>query len=623
MNIITTGWSYISAIFQMLVDSVSDKENQISILEPQYIFRGITMRHFSSSEKIKEYIENTHMSSNKKSRKNPEEQVYKREYASIIKEFSPLKCNKNYPDSLSMLKAFAKKLELIAPEYIRSGAAIRLKNLQFRTYNDTINYLISLISDAKQRFPDEYRDMSDISILADLQHKGGATCMVDFSNNFLISLWFAVQNDFDEIGYLFCYDIHKEMIEKDSLSKLGPRNELKSIKDLLYDTTKSTNYNGKNSYKFWLWKPSNLNARISRQDSVFLFGLEPFKIKDHNMIVIPIPPHWKRPILLTLKNFFGISAESVYCDDYGFAVSNGKLSNYNKTMFNIVSDELYTESQKVYFAGLQNGIACLLDDKHQEALKFLTQFESYLDDKTIDLNITTDSMELLTTQFVNTAIQIELYFSKALCYKHLCQSKSAIVEYEKALALCVDALNVDEDNEYFINKLYKILNDLIDLLYDSDDFSRINYIINNVIMQFLNNDGKISEFIQTMTNEIKLLMMFQNKEFDSEQIDCCDSESSLPFYRMLNYFFKLMAMIGNNEEYAKLECAYNEVVTIATFYDYYNVQVCTKWNLEDVEKKIDVFKSINPELYNKFISEVNNLRRALEYIESRKLVPQY
>lgn len=110
------------------------------------------------------------------------------------------------------------------PEYIKSGAAIRMQNLKNRSHIDYINYIKNLIDDAKYRFS-EYaaENYSDIEILADIQHKGGASCLVDFSNNFLISLWFATQTNKDDkdFGYLFCYDINVEMIEKDNLSMLS------------------------------------------------------------------------------------------------------------------------------------------------------------------------------------------------------------------------------------------------------------------------------------------------------------------------------------------------------------------------------------------------------------------
>lgn len=104
----------------------------------------------------------------------------------------------------------------VPPEYIKSGAAIRMQKLKNRSHIDYINYIKYLIRDAKIRFPEYTENYSDIEILADIQHKGGASCLVDFSNNFLISLWFATQtnNDDNNFGYLFCYDINSEMIEK-------------------------------------------------------------------------------------------------------------------------------------------------------------------------------------------------------------------------------------------------------------------------------------------------------------------------------------------------------------------------------------------------------------------------
>lgn len=60
-------------------------------------------------------------------------------------------------------------------------------------------------------------------------------------------------------------------------------------------------YLDENRHKFWLWKPDNINGRIARQDSVFVFGLEKFYIEEHKVTVIPIPPQWKRPILNFLK----------------------------------------------------------------------------------------------------------------------------------------------------------------------------------------------------------------------------------------------------------------------------------------------------------------------------------
>ena len=79
---------------------------------------------------------------------------------------------------------------------IRSGAAVRLSN-SFEQYHyaQYIAYIKDLISSAKNKFPRNYGGkLSVLAILADLQHNGAATCLVDFSKNILISIWHACQD---------------------------------------------------------------------------------------------------------------------------------------------------------------------------------------------------------------------------------------------------------------------------------------------------------------------------------------------------------------------------------------------------------------------------------------------
>lgn len=286
------GWQYISAIFQRMLDSFE----RDCLIEPLFIFRGITRRYFSSSKSINEYLQlHPNLDIVNKNMPNPQEFLYKKFYNEFIREYKELK-NVSPLDTLEHLMK-CDNYKYTVPEYIKSGAAIRMQNLKNRSHIDYINYIKNLIDDAKYRFS-EYaaENYSDIEILADIQHKGGASCLVDFSNNFLISLWFATQTNKDDkdFGYLFCYDINVEMIEKDNLSMLSHSKSKDTIENLLYATTKSTKYTEDKSYKFWLWKPSYLNERIARQDSIFIFGLEPFANKDHGVLVIPIPPDWKK-----------------------------------------------------------------------------------------------------------------------------------------------------------------------------------------------------------------------------------------------------------------------------------------------------------------------------------------
>jgi len=42
------------------------------------------------------------------------------------------------------------------------------------------------------------KELSDLELLAELQHYGAATCLIDFTRDFLVALWFACQTCKDE-----------------------------------------------------------------------------------------------------------------------------------------------------------------------------------------------------------------------------------------------------------------------------------------------------------------------------------------------------------------------------------------------------------------------------------------
>ncbi len=450
--------------------------------------------------------------------------------------------------------------------------------------------------------------------------------MVDFSNNILTSLWFAVQNDFEDIGYLFCYDTHRDMIELDNLSYLGQKNEERKIHELLYDTTKSANYNGDSIYKFWLWKPSNLNTRIARQDSIFIFGLEPFKISDHNVIVIPIPPHWKRPILQTLKTFFGITAESVYCDDYGLASSNSKMNYYSKTIETVFSPEIFnveTTNNLFSFTGFQNGMSCLLNEQYDVALKFFMEYESSSHSHLSSvINNGNNALGINCSDIINI-IDIELHFSKALCYKNKGERESAIYEYEMALSKYSDEKKWGILHTH--NKLYKILNDIIDLLYDKEDYAKIEKIIDEYIDKFLNDNNLLTEFIQTMKNEVALLKMLKEKNFNPEIINI--QLSCEPLYNMLNTYFRLIACLGAglSDEIATLKDSIKSIYAEMTKTEsaQKNEYSKTKWNLNDIVNAINKSYADNQTKVSVFTEETYELKRYIDLINGKYSIASY
>ena len=487
---ITKGLTYICSIIEAVKElkNVAYSKNNYSFVVPQYIFRGITKHYVTyngrkkdinnktSDEELNVYVEqcDRQNSCDINDKFHNIESAYNKKCQEIIKEAKEIvnkskETEHNSRPELSLLYNIINhnNYSQICPDYIQSGAAIRLNAMGNKDHNDYFTYINRLLSDFKELHPQDCHN-SDIEILADLQHYGAATCLVDFSNNLLISLWFATQlgTDINEMGFLFCYDINTEILVDGKLSILNEQNyKNKTISDILKQTTKVTKYNGMNEYKFWLWKPSKLNTRITRQDSVFLFGIEPFKIIDHNISIIPIPPDWKEPIQKALKAYFGITSESVYCDKDGFTMSNAKNKSYNFV------DTSYFQFKRSGddIKNLQIGTSCLLKAEYSQALNY---FES------IDIKNDND--------IDDTLIKIETLYSKALCNKGLLNLYIAISQLEdlwKIIVAFEDSIKNEKKEEiiekkitidchYIELKKYKIIGDLIPLLYDTYQFQK-------------------------------------------------------------------------------------------------------------------------------------------------------
>lgn len=558
MDTTKNGWSYISAIFNTLLLECDKDESHI---EPQFIFRGITRRHFTTSKTIEKDMESIESSIKSKkplsvynSFKTANDKI-RAAYEIFDKDLRDHfdRSDKDAKDLLEEIMV-ADCLKYAVPEFINSGAVVRMQQQSNEIDGiDFINYNKHMLSNLKNRFPvytDE--DYTDIEILADVQHKGAASCLIDFSTNFLTSLWFATQSYTDQVGYLFCYDINKEMLEEDSLYILSPKYLNRSIEDLLNETTKMTKYTGNKSFKFWLWKPSNLNERIMMQDSVFVFGLEPFLIKQHKIITIPIPPKWKNPIQHVLKAFFGVTAESIFYDIDGYAESNSKLKPFVKTYLHYFSEKYDTDEFNFEMDELQNGMECLFQSEYELALKYFTLYES----KTgtlyrpfdWDRHNRADNANYLFGYLKLHSLKVDVHYSKGLCLKHLGTGNeyAAIEEFIIARDLCNDLLGTplsvndeslkldnNEKQRHLINyrtyiqkKRRKINNDLLDLYFTTRQYDRIfRFLEDNILFYDNIKNYYAMSFFATMHNETKCLETIYKKYYSIPYNDELTSEN--------------------------------------------------------------------------------------------------
>ena len=97
---------------------------------------------------------------------------------------------------------------------------------------------------------------SDLELLAELQHNGAATCLIDFTTNALIALWFACGGNSKEDGKV----IAMATDNSERFSIVAYPDLQKPIETFL------------NQNKLWKWVPSHLSNRIVAQQSVFVFG---------------------------------------------------------------------------------------------------------------------------------------------------------------------------------------------------------------------------------------------------------------------------------------------------------------------------------------------------------------
>lgn len=342
---------------------------------------------------------------------------------------------------------------------IRSGLSVRLDSYdnnkpETKPYirANYVNILRDMIKTAKRHFPDKYqKEMSDLDILADIQHNGGATCLVDFSKNVLTALWFACNADTDADGFVYCYDVMHDIIVNDCLSYI--KDESQPVESLLAQTYRETNICSDVDTRFCIWEPSSRNNRIIRQDSVFVFGMEKFIVKDHGIEIIRIDADKKECILLAMEAFFNVSEDTIFNDSIGFAHANRKTIPY----------------RKLEISAYTRGFDDMINGNYEAALEFFKLYESECRKKA--------TMEEL----------IEMHFSLAVCYKHIKRAnktityeENAIIEYSQVIKLirkmfsnkCHEKIALKQDRDYYIRKCARAYNGIFDMLYETKQYEK-------------------------------------------------------------------------------------------------------------------------------------------------------
>jgi len=192
------------------------------------------------------------------------------------------------------------------------------------------------------------RELHDLELLAELQHFGAATCLIDFTTNFLAALWFACyefsthedENKDKRNGKVFVLNIDNFCR---SIGEFYLENKIRPI--MRMDVIESPQ-----KPPYWYWAPHGMNTRILKQDSLFVFGKADI-IGDH-LEWISIDKEEKDDLLDELMKL-GVSRKSLFKDLPGFASMNGP-HNPIPTL-NVSADGLYSAGMAAYREGNWEG----------------------------------------------------------------------------------------------------------------------------------------------------------------------------------------------------------------------------------------------------------------------------
>ena len=175
----------------------------------------------------------------------------------------------------------------------------------------------------------ENNQLDELDLLADLQHYGAATCLLDFTRNALVALWFACQKS-DADGKVFVVNTADE---KTFLEIASGDIKDKSIKDVLQFNTRPPSGDqttkSQDEPSLWCWPPAHLNERITAQHSLFLFGVPSSMELQLKPEKIVIESASKEQIRHELKELHNLHEESLFPDFIGFAYTQRHNAPYD------------------------------------------------------------------------------------------------------------------------------------------------------------------------------------------------------------------------------------------------------------------------------------------------------
>lgn len=302
-------------------------------------------------------------------------------------------------------------VESSAYRRIKNSEAISSEIVPTVTFQNYIDHLLDDASLQGFRVRQDKR-LSDLELLAELQHYGAATCLIDFSSSSLIALWFACQEESGQTGRVIAMATNSA----DRFSTIRYEDLDKPIKEFL------------NQGKLWKWEPSGLNNRIVAQQSVFVFGEGKIEKIDYEEFTVAAA--CKKGIIEALDKSFGIRGPKLFNDLAGFAHHNAHDQPYNK----FIAEDFLFFGQMFHQQGeYQQAI-----ERYSRAIELDSQLAMAYYNRGTAKNTLSDHYGAIAD--LNEAIERNLqdasaYNNRGIAKFGLGDRQGAIADYDRAIAL--------------------------------------------------------------------------------------------------------------------------------------------------------------------------------------------
>ncbi len=197
---------------------------------------------------------------------------------------------------------------------IQASTYLRLKDEKDKGFARLLEINKGLLEDARLLGHDErdgQEDFSDLEMLAQLQHYRAATCLIDFTYNAQVALWFACQPSSKRLS---------SSEEPPDGKVVAVRNNPHEVKEITSKLLKKKidfffDQRADKTYRMYRWQPQQQNNRIITQQSVFLFGTAEIEVEAQCII----PAECKEALLASLEKVAGITEAMLFSDFDGFA----------------------------------------------------------------------------------------------------------------------------------------------------------------------------------------------------------------------------------------------------------------------------------------------------------------